>query len=318
MENTSYWAATTPTPQPQQSTGVPETCDVAVIGGGITGLTVALQLARAGARVVLFEQHRVGFGASSRNAGMTLTGLKLSPAKLIEQFGLAKAKKLYQTSLDAIDQVEEFVRREQIDCDFRRYGAFWAAYTPSHYAALQGSQRLLKESFDHDTQLVPRNEMPSELGSKYYYGGLVDPKSAGLNPAKWVAGLWRKAEEAGVQCFESARVEGVEPAGADQRIRTSVGQTRAATVVAATNGYTPDCLPFLRRRIIPIGSYIIVTEPLGPALARELIPNGRMVFDSKKYLFYFRLVEGNRLLFGHVPVSGTSPTTGPPSPSRPP
>ncbi len=277
---------------------LPEVCDTAVIGGGITGLSTALHLARRGANVVLFEQNQIGWGASIRNGGMTLTGLKLSPEKLIKKYGLSEARKYYQASLDAIDFAEKFITEENLDCDYKRHGALWAAYTPGHYEALKKSQELLQNTFNHETHLVPVDNIKTELGSDYYHGGLVDPLSAGLNPAKYVAGLLEKALAAGVKIFQQTPVEKFDKNASGFQIHTSRGSVTADHLVAATNGYTPPGLPWLRRRIIPIGSYIIATEPLEDAVAGEIIPKNRMVYDSKKYLSYFRLTPDRRLLFG--------------------
>ena len=293
-----YWSETV-SAWPETGTGdLPETCDAAVIGGGITGLSTALHLARKGASVALFEKNQIGWGASTRNAGMTLPGLKLSPEHLIEKYGLQKAKLYYQTSVDAIDFAEKFIKEEGLDCDYSRFGAFWAAYTPGHYEAYKGSQELLRKEFHHETHLVPTDEMKSELGTDYYRGGLVDPLSAGLNPAKYVAGLLDQALAAGVKVFQQTPVTIVKKERKVFRVHTEKGAFAADHLVAATNGYTPSELPWLRRRIIPIGSYIIVTDPLTDDIANEIIPNNRMIYDSKKYLSYFRLTSDNRLLFG--------------------
>ncbi len=277
---------------------LPESCDTAVIGGGITGLSTALHLARRGANVVLLEQHHIGWGASTRNAGMTLVGLKRSPGQLIKKYGLSDARKYYQVSIDAVDFAETFITGENLDCDFDRHGALWAAYTTDHYEALKDARELLQKTFNHKTHLVPAAEMKTELGSNHYHGGLVDPLSAGLNPAKYVAGLLAKALAAGVKIFAQTRVEKFHRHTTGFRVHTNRGAVLADHLVAATNGYTPPALPWLRRRIIPIGSYIIATEPLENTVAAEIIPRNRMVYDTRKYLSYFRLTPDCRMLFG--------------------
>jgi glycine/D-amino acid oxidase-like deaminating enzyme len=296
--NTSYWLETAPPPPPLAPGPLPDRCDVAVIGGGYTGLMVALELARDGRSVRVFDQGRMASGASSRNGGQTLAGLKRSPQWLIKKYGAARAVELYRATLDAIAFTESFVGREAIDCHFHRHGALWCAYSERHYDDLAASRDLLASTFGHETHLVPRSDLASEIGTDYYRGGLVDPMSAGLHPGKLVMGLLARAKEAGAGLHENTPVLATERAPGGYRLTTSAGVIEAAQVVVATNGYTPDHLAWFRRRIIPIGSYVLVTEPLGDAGAKSILPRGRMAFDTKKFLYYFRLTPDHRLLFG--------------------
>jgi glycine/D-amino acid oxidase-like deaminating enzyme len=271
---------------------------VAVIGGGFTGLMVALELARDGKAVRVFDQGVAAGGASSRNAGQMLAGLKLSPHALIQKYGAARAVELYRATLDAIAFTESFVAREHIDCDFHRYGALWCAYSARHLDGLAAARALLASAFAHETQLVSRADLSSEIGSDYYHGGLVDPLSAGLHPGKLVMGLMTRAVEAGVSLHEHTAVESARRTPRGFQLTTPAGTIEAAHVAVATNGYTPEHLSWFRRRVIPIGSYIVVTEPLSESRARSILPRGRMAFDTKKFLFYFRLTSDHRLLFG--------------------
>ncbi len=298
MKNTSYWLDTAPAPPALTPGPLPDRCDVAVIGGGFTGLMVALELARDGRTVRVFDAGRAASGASSRNAGQTLAGLKLSPQALIEKVGPARAVELYRATLDAIDFTESFVAREDIDCHFRRHGALWCAYSTRHYERLAAARDLLASTFGHETQLVPRADLGAELGSDYYRGGLVDPLCAGLHPGKLVMGLLTRAVEAGVGIHENTPVQSVERTPRAFKLTTPAGTIEAAQTAVATNGYTPEQFSWFRRRVIPIGSYILVTEPLAEACARSILPRGRMAFDTKKFLFYFRLTPDDRLLFG--------------------
>jgi glycine/D-amino acid oxidase-like deaminating enzyme len=230
--------------------------------------------------------------------GQTLAGLKLSPAKLLKKFGEQRAVPMYRASLDAIDFLESFLESERIEADFERHGGLWAAYTPSHYAGFAESQRLLAETFGHTTELVPPDHLRSELGTDFYAGGLVDPVSGGLNSGKLAAGLVRRAAELGVAIHEHTPVTGLERSAHGFTVATPEGSLAADGVVAATNGYTPRALSGLRRRILSIGSFILATEPLPAGLREELIPRGRMVFDTRNFLSYFRLAPDGRLLFG--------------------
>ncbi|NUO78455.1 FAD-binding oxidoreductase [candidate division KSB1 bacterium] len=297
MKELSFWRDHFPF-ETQTTSALPPRCDIAIIGAGLTGLSTALHAARSGASVVVLEQERIGWGASTRNAGMALTGLKLSPEQLVKRYGRERARKFYRASLDALAFVQNLIEHENLACDFHRCGDLCVAYRRSHYQGLIASQKFMREEFEHHTELVSAAEMARELGTKVYHGGLIDPLSAGLHPAKLVAGLARCAHEAGVQMLEATPVEECHRAQKGFELKTSHGMLHAKEVVVATNGYTPAALRHLRRRIIPVGSYIIVTVPLGRALAEELLPTNRMVYDTKNFLFYFRRTPDERLLFG--------------------
>lgn len=277
---------------------LPARCDLAVIGGGLTGLSTALHAARGGAAVVLLEQEQIGWGASTRNAGMALTGLKLAPEQLVQRYGRERARRFYRTSLDALAFVQNLIEQEKLACDFHRCGDLCVAYRPSHYKGLIASQKFLHEAFEHRTELVAAAELKHELATNVYHGGLLDPLSASLHPAKLVAGLARCAHEAGAHLFETTAVLDCNRESNGFVLQTSRGELRAREVVVATNGYTPASLRPLRRRIIPVGSYIIATEPLGRTRAEALLPTNRMVYDTKNFLFYFRRTPDDRLLFG--------------------
>ena len=282
---------------------LPEQVDVAVVGGGYTGLAAARALARRGAVVAVLEAQVFGWGASSRNGGMVLTGLKLDVAELVAKYGLPLARHLFAASLAAIDCVEQIVAEERIDCAFARSGHLVLACKPAHFAALAHESELLARDFGHPTRLVPPAELGDEIGSCAYHGGLVDEASAGLNPAQYAAGLARAALRAGALLYDRTPVERITRergagAAAGCLVHTGRGALRAKAVFVASGGYTGPATPTLRRKIVPLGSYIIATEPLPEAVAREVSPRGRMFFDTKRFLYYFRLTPDRRMLFG--------------------
>jgi glycine/D-amino acid oxidase-like deaminating enzyme len=294
----TFWLDTVEIPQPAPRE-FPERVDVAVIGAGFTGLSAARTLARAGANVAVFDSQTVGWGASSRNGGMVLTGLKLPAATLIARYGKEVTARMYAASLESIDCVEKLVHEENIACDFSRCGHLEVACKPKHFDDFRRSSEATAREFGHHQHLVPKEQLRSEIGSAIYHGGLVDESSAGLNPARYVAGLARAAERAGAAIFEHARVEEIQREGArGWRIATPRGTLRAADVLVATSGYTSRVTPTLQKKIIPIGSYIIVTEVLPEKLAAGLSPRNRMIYDSKNYLYYYRLTPDRRMLFG--------------------
>ncbi len=298
----NYWLDTVDMPVPDWERPLPARCDVAIIGAGFTGLSAARALARRGVSVVVLEAESVGWGASSRNGGMVLTGLKVGAAELVDRYGRDLARRLFATSLAAINCVEALVTDEQIACNFARAGHLEVASKPAHYTSFQRSAEAIEREFGHPARLIARADLASEIGSDIYHGGLVDAVSAGLNPARFVAGLARAAERAGALLFEQARVSRLERSGTVYALTTARGPLQAAQVLIATGGYTGRAMqPLARpltRRIVPIGSYIIATAPLPADLARSLIPHDRMVFDSKNFLAYYRLTPDHRLLFG--------------------
>lgn len=299
MQETNYWLQTITTPAAYGDQPWPAQTEVAVIGAGLTGLSAALGLAKRGASVTVLEAHDIGWGASSRNGGMVLTGLKLGADSLVARYGRDHARQLFAASLAAIDCVEQLVREEQIDCDFARSGHLEVAAKPAHFKGFVKAAAAMQREFQHAVRLVPRDELASEIGSEAYHGGLVDDASAGLNPARFTAGLAAAAARAGASLFPQARVEKVEKIpGGGFKLRTARGTLQAKEVIVATSGYTGPATPAHQRRIVPIGSYIIATEVLPERLAHAVSPRQRMIFDSKNFLYYFRLTPDRRMLFG--------------------
>jgi len=297
MKQQIYWHTTVQMPDDSNPTPVPSEVDFAIIGGGYTGLSAARTLAKQGAKVVVLEAETMGWGASSRNGGMTLTGLKPAMQTVIKKYGRELAKSLFRASLDSVDTVEQIVMEENIDCGFERTGHLLAANKPKHFDALKDEVDFMAKEFNHKVHLVPPGEMRSEIGSDIYHGALVDDASAGLNPAQFVAGLARGAENAGALLCARARVSRLERSQKRFVIETARGSLSAKSVLAATSGYTGNATRKLQRKIIPIGSFIIATERLSDELAHELSPHNRMIFDYKHFLNYFRLWD-NRMLFG--------------------
>jgi len=301
FKQSNYWLDTVALPV--ATTGdLPSNVDVAIVGAGFTGLSAARILAKRGASVAVLEANTVGWGASSRNGGMVLTGMKLDVETLAARYGMEAAKRMYAASLASIAFVEQIVREERIECNFSRSGHLEVACKQAHFDAYARSVELIGRQFDHLLRVVPKKELRSEIGSDIYFGGMVDDLSAGLNPARYVAGLGRAALAAGASVFENANVKQITRTAENGRpgfhLDTSRGRVFAKDVFIATSGYTSSATPGLRKRIIPIGSFIIATEPLPDALARELSPRNRMIFDSKHYLYYYRLTPDNRMLFG--------------------
>jgi glycine/D-amino acid oxidase-like deaminating enzyme len=297
----NYWLTTASMPAGTPGE-LPRRVDVAIVGAGFTGLAAARTLAKHGATVAVLEANNIGWGASSRNGGMVLTGLKLSAEVLAKRYGMDLTRRMYASSLASIDLVEQIVREENIECGFARCGHLEVACKQSHYADYAGSAEVIAREFNHQLRVLSRDELRNEIGSTIYFGGIIDETSAGVNPAQYVSGLARGALKAGAAIYENARVERIESnsqnGSAGFSLITARGNIFAREVLVATSGYTSSATPTLQKKIIPIGSFIVTTERLAENMARELNPRNRMIFDSKHYLHYYRLTFDNRLLFG--------------------
>jgi glycine/D-amino acid oxidase-like deaminating enzyme len=300
-QESNYWLTITEFPKPEAGR-LPDRVDVAVIGAGFTGLSAARTLASRGANVAVLEAETIGWGASSRNGGMVLTGLKLGVNQLISRYGRELTRRMYAASLESIDCVETIIREENIDCDFSRSGHLEVACKQKHFDDYARQAEVIAREFNHQLRVVQKNELSAEIGSTIYYGGMIDEVSAGLNPARYVAGLARAAMKAGAELFEHTRAEAISRAPNQGEhgweIATTRGPLWAREVFVATSGYTSCATPALQKKIIPIGSFIITTQPLPENLARELSPRNRMIYDSKNYLYYYRLTPDRRMLFG--------------------
>jgi glycine/D-amino acid oxidase-like deaminating enzyme len=299
MKFSSYWLDTAPKGSPERAkTSVEGRTEVAVIGGGLTGVVAALHLARRGAKVDLFEQNTVGFGASGRNGGMATTGMSIGIRDAVAKLGFDTAARLYGAYTEAIDLVETLVTEERIDCDFARTGKLNLASKPAHYQGFEKTHELLNTRLGLETQLVPKAELRREIGSDAFHGGMVESKSAGLHVGKYIRGLGKAAERAGVTIHEEAPVQRRTKLGSGHELETPRGRMRAEQVLLATGAYTRRPFHWHQVRIAPVGSFIIATEPLDPSMCDELLPTRRMASDSKNLLNYFRITPDNRLLFG--------------------
>jgi glycine/D-amino acid oxidase-like deaminating enzyme len=302
MQEKNFWSTTVDSPAIVASSELPDAVDVAIVGGGFCGLFAARTLANRGVKAVVLEAETFGWGASSRNGGMALTGMKLPVPTLIKRYRREAVRKMYAASLETIDCVEQIVREEKIDCNFSRCGHLEVACKQKHFDGYEESAALVRREFHHELRIIPKNELRGEIGSDIYFGGMVDETSASLNPARYVAGLALAAQRTGACLRDHTRVEKVESKSVDGArkflVKTAKGTITAREVILASGAYTSEATPALRRKIIPIGSYIIATEILPADLARELSPRNRMIYDSKHFLYYYRLTPDSRMLFG--------------------
>lgn len=292
-----WWEAAPPARVEHQP--LPAQADVVIVGSGYTGLTAALPLARAGRLVLVLEAGRVGEGCSTRNGGQISTSIKPDYEELAHKAGHEAAFAIRKEGQTALAWLGELIGREGIDCDWTIAGRFHAAHNPKQYEALARDLAHQPKGLEVPYEMVPRAEQRREIGSDAYYGGAVFPAHASLHPAKYHAGLLARVQQAGATVRDGTPVTGIEREGRGFKVVTDQGSLQAAEVLVATNGYTGRATPWLRRRVIPIGSYMIATEPLPPGLAATLIPQRRVITDTRKLVFYYRLCpEGRRVVFG--------------------
>jgi glycine/D-amino acid oxidase-like deaminating enzyme len=298
FERRSLWSATMPALPDRSGRGLPDTADVVVIGGGYAGITAAAELARRGVVVTLLEAETLGWGASTRNGGIVHPGYKWGPRQLVRRHGEPTATALYDDTLAAFGTVKRLIAEESIHCEFRESGYVELAYAASHVRDIAQLRESLAGRGVAST-LVPREKLHDEIGSDAYHAGLVIPGGGIVHPGRLFAGLATAADRAGADLHEGVRARSVRRQ-ADGRftVETERGAILARDVFIATNGYTDGVAPTLRRRIIPIGSYIIATEPLPDDLVAELSPRGRAFFDTKNFLYYWHISADRRMVFG--------------------
>ena len=297
-ERRPYWHSTMPELPDRRDRALPDAADVVVIGGGLTGINAAREVARQGASVTLLEAETLGFGASTRNGGIVHPGYKWAPRTLMKRYGEETGRAIYRESVDAYELVKQLIADEKIDCEFRERGHLELAYAPAHVDDLHEEIEGLA-AVGVQATFVPRERLREEIGSDAYYGALLYEESGLLHPGKYFAGLVAAAERAGADLHDGIRATEIRRQ-ADGRlvVETTRGAILAKDVVVGTNGYTDGVVPSLRRRIIPIGSYIIATEPLPEELAQDVSPRGRAFFDTKNFLYYWHVSEDRRMLFG--------------------
>ena len=299
MKTDVFWTDTFQPTEPIRTVGdLPSSVDVAIVGSGYTGLNCARVLAKAGRSVAVIDQHSIGWGASSRNGGMATPGLKQDIFKIKKTYGLDLAREFWKSSVDAIDLLEQIIMEEGIDCHWSRCGHMSLAYKQSHFDDLVDYIEWLDKEFGHKKKLITKSQLKSEIGTDAYFGGNTDELSGGLQPAKYVFGLARAVTDHGTILCENSQVTSIQKESNGFEVMTNQGTIMAKEVVIATNGYTDMLIPKLKPKVFPVGSYIIVSEPLPQDLQDKLSPKRRMFYDSKNFLNYFRLTQDGRMLWG--------------------
>ncbi|MEM6986445.1 MAG: FAD-binding oxidoreductase, partial [Pseudomonadota bacterium] len=300
MQNTPYWwldagSPTAPIDQP----ALPAHADVVVIGAGLTGLSAARTLAKHGKHVVVVDRGAPGIGASSRNGGQVGGGHRLHPNVLDAQYGHDLTTRLLREAhIDSIAFFTELLKQESIDCDWQPCGRFRGNWTDDEAERTARDLDNLCARIGLNAHTVARSDQHSEIATDLYSGGTVYPSHGAINPAKFTAGLLRAAVAAGAQVVANTDVVGVD-GGTLKQVHTARGSITCDSVLVATNGYSGPALPAVQRRVVPVPSFIVATEPLGANRMKDLFPKGRMVVESRERHCYFRpSPDGSRIVFG--------------------
>ena len=307
-KETSFWLEGLPEFN-SISNKLPQRVDVAIVGSGYTGLNAALQTIRGGRSTVVFEAGVPGQGCSTKNGGQISTSIKPSLEKLSAKFGTQSGIAIRQEGENALNWIGDLITSEKIDCNFSRVGRYHAAHTQKHYELITRDAEKVNRSEGIEAYAVPKNEQLKELGSDVYHGGVVFPRHASVDPGKYHRGLLQRVIDAGVDVFGQCAVLDIEQTPDGFVITTQKGKVKARDVIIATNGYTSNLIPWLQKRVIPIGSYIISTEELDPVMVNELFPTNRIASDTCKVIYYYRTSpDRKRILFGgRVSATETNP-----------
>lgn len=311
IRQSPYWHDQIGAPPPLAA-DLPAKVDVLIVGSGYTGLSAALVTARAGRSTLVVDAEDPGFGCSTRNGGQISTSVKPSLEKLTEKFGAGRAQGIRAEGANALKWIGDFVAAEELDCDFRRVGRFHAAHTPQHYETLVRDAEKMRRQEGIESFAVPRSEQRTQLGTDTYFGGVVFSAHCSLHPGKFHRELLRLALDAGALVVGHCRVTNIARQGSGFRVETAKGSVEARDVIVATNGYTTALTPWLQRRVIPIGSYIIATEELPENTIDTLFPGDRIASDTCKVVYYYRASpDRRRVLFGgRVSASETTALAG--------
>jgi gamma-glutamylputrescine oxidase len=294
----SYYAASAnPFPERNQARGE-IVADIAIVGGGYTGLSAALHLAERGYRVLLLEAQRIGWGASGRNGGQVNTGLRKGPDYLVKRFGLGQARLLFELAEEGRAIVRERVRRHGIACDLKS-GSLLVAHRASETGWMRAEVEAFARDFGYARQrYIERADLAGHIGSGIYHGAILDEGAGHLHPLNYALGLAEAAIGAGAELYERSPVVAIEESEAGVTLKTTQARIKAAHVLMACNAYLGGLYPPIAGKIMPIANFIVATEPLGEAEASQLLPGNACVCDTRYVVNYFRLSADRRLLWG--------------------
>ncbi len=292
-----WWEAYAPQVLPEVQ--LPKDVRVAIVGAGYAGLSAALELHTQGFDCIVLDANEPGFGGSTRNGGMVSGGVNVNKRYMSKPMSAEQAAPYLSDAAEAFTHIENLVARERIECHWMKTGYFLGAWCNSHYDAMAKKIATLNAHTQSDSYLVPRDRQGEEIGSDYYRGGMVVTRAAQVHPALYFKGLLGLCAKKGIAIASKTPVTKLTQSGSKWLVETPRGAITAADVVIATNGYTGDVTPQLKRRVVPVGSYIIATEELPPEIATGISPRQRSFADTRRVLTYYRMApDGKRLIFG--------------------
>ncbi len=307
-----WWEAYEPAALPEIA--LPRETRVVIVGAGYAGLSAGLELAALGLECLILDANEPGFGASSRNGGMVSGGVNVGKRYMSKPMPADEAAPFLADAADAFGLIEDLIAKEKIDCGWNKAGYFLGAWCKSHYKDMAKKVETLNAAAKSDCYLVPEERQREEIGSDYYRGGMVVGRAAHLHPALFFKGLLELCQKRGVKIASKTPVTKLTQTATGWAVETPRGTITAGDVIIATNGYTGDITPQLKRRVVPVGSYIIATEELPPDLAASLSPKNRSFSDTRRVLTYYRmapdrkrLIFGGRAKFGHTDPVETAP-----------
>ncbi len=280
-------------------TEIPDTTDVLIVGSGYTGLNAALQIARDGHCCLVVDREHAGWGCSSRNGGQISTCIKPDFSTLVNRYGETRAFAILQEGHKSLSWIGRFIQQEALDCDFEVCGRFHAAHNSRALRRLKVALTNPVDGLEDGAEIVEPGQQHRFLGTKTYHGGVFYPQYASLHPARYHSALLQRVIQAGAQIVANCRVETVKPEQNGYRVNTSSGEVFTRKMVIASNGYSGKLFPWLKRRVIPIGSYMMATDEISSTLMDRLMPLNCMVSDTRKVVYYYRSsVDRKRILFG--------------------
>jgi len=298
FKQTPYWWDTTPRPD-LGSPDLPDTVDIMIIGSGYTGLCAALETARAGRETLVIDAQDAGWGCSSRNGGIISSEIKPSFDELTKKYGEKAAFDMVHEGHSALAWITDFVKSEGLDCDFDVSGEFYGAHNPAKFKKLSTHFSNQRKGLEIQGHIVPKSELHTEIGTKAYHGGLVHAKHASVDPARLHQAILERVQKAGATIVPYCQATSIEKDGSGFVVTTAKGKVKAREVIVATNGYTDGVSPWMQRRVIPIGSYMIATEPLPKELMDRLMPTNRPIVETRKVVYYYRpSPDRSRIIFG--------------------
>jgi len=304
-----YWQRRVTVELPESP--IPARVDVLIVGGGYTGLSAARETAAGGASTVVLEAGAIGAGCSGRNGGQVAHSIKPNFAALARRYGRERAFAIYREGHEAMSYLRWLATAGGVDCDWRQQGCFVGAHTRRHFMAMVRHAEQQPAGLEQRITVLSKAEQRQEIASDFYQGGCVYHDDASVDPMRLLVGLLKRAQDSGAVVVDHCPAQSITPNGTGFDVATPRGRIHAAKLLIATNGYTRGELPWHRRRVIPIGSYQIATEPLGTERVKNLIPQGRNIVDSRRVVVYFRpSPDGTRIIFGgRAALAETDPTT---------